>query len=44
MLRNAEENYFKARFNDAIDDPGKTWRLLNNLVNNGRSKKNKGIS
>ena len=41
MLRRAEENYYKDRFNDAIDNPRKTRRLLNDLVN---SKKTKGIS
>ena len=36
QLRRAIENYFKDRFNETIDDPRKTWRLLNDLVDNSR--------
>ena len=43
MLRRAKENYFKNSFNNAIDNPSKTWQLLKDKVNNGRSKKMKGI-
>ena len=43
MLRRTKENYFKDRFNDTADNPRKTWRLLNDLLNNGRSKQKKGI-
>ena len=37
-------DYLMDRFNDAIDNQRKTWRLLHDLVNSGRSKKKKGIS
>ena len=38
LLRSAKENYFKDRFNDAIDNQRKTWRLLNDLLNNCSSR------
>ena len=44
MLRRANEKYFEDRFNNAIDNPSKTWRLLNDYVNKCRSKKKNGIS
>ena len=44
LLRRAKENYYKNKFNDAICNARKTWRLLNDLVSNGRSRKKKGIS
>ena len=38
MLRNAKESYFKHMLDDANDNTRKAWRLLNDLVNSGRSK------
>ena len=43
LLRRAK-GHFEDRFNYSIDDPKKTCRLLNDLVNNGRLKNKKGIS
>ena len=43
LLRRAKEIYFIDRFNDSIDYSRKTWRLLNDLVIKGRSKKKKDI-
>ena len=38
ILRRAKRNYCKYKFNSAIDNPRKTRRLLNDLINNSRSK------
>ena len=36
-------NIMKVLFNDANDNPRKTWRLLNDLVNKSRKPKKKGV-
>ena len=43
MIRRAQENYFKNRFNDAIDDTKKSWWLLNDLLINSSTKGKKGV-